>query len=181
MLERGSSGWKFGNVSCLPKPHRQNNDPTDERRSSSTALVRTHMLEELFNFSSWTRLHRKPRQNGKSRPLFVLVQQWRSMKILLLTSAHVEKYCTCEFRASRAMVVIAAKDTATRSNARFICTAIGRVGPNGERRVSIVSVIGDNVPEAPSNETAGQIFDGSCDALYCTVQAGNGDNPQSPG
>ena len=28
------------------------------------------------------------------------------------------------------------------------------------------TAIGDNVPEAPSNDTAGRIFDGPCDALY---------------
>jgi hypothetical protein len=44
--------------------HRQNNDTTDEKK-----IVHAHMLEKLLDFSHWTRLQRKPKQTGKSRPL----------------------------------------------------------------------------------------------------------------
>jgi hypothetical protein len=50
------------------------------------------------------------------------------MKILLLEGAHVEKYCTCEFRASSAMLVIAAKDTATRRTPGLYVHRLERVG-----------------------------------------------------
>ena len=71
------------------------------------------MLGKLFGFLPLDSLAAKTKAEWKKSATVVLVQQWRSMKILLPKRDQVEKYCTYEFRASRATVVIATKDTAT--------------------------------------------------------------------
>jgi hypothetical protein len=71
------------------------------------------MLGKLFGFLPLDSLAAKTKAEWKKSAMVVLVQQWRSMKILLPKRGQVRKYCTYEFKASRATVVIAAKDTAT--------------------------------------------------------------------
>jgi len=68
---------------------------------------------KIARFLPLDSLAAKTKAEWKKSAMVVLVQQWRSMKILLPKRGQVEKYCTYEFRASRAMVVIATKDTAT--------------------------------------------------------------------
>ena len=59
------------------------------------------------------------------------------LKNLLPKGAQVEKYGTYEFRASKSMVVIAAKDTATSRTPSLYEGQLEEVGAKGEMRVSL--------------------------------------------
>jgi hypothetical protein len=112
---------------------------------------------KIARFLPLDSLAAKTKAEWKKSAMVVLVQQWRSMKILLPKRGQVEKYCTYEFRASRAMVVIATKDTATLRTPGLYVRRLEGVGLMVRGESHLFHSDWDKVPEAPSNETADQI------------------------
>lgn len=149
----------------------KNNDTTYKRRSLIHSGRTCPYARKLLDFFHWTRSWRKPRADWKIWPLLsgstVAINEDPSSEEMIrwkstvhTNSGLAERWLLWQPRILRPVRTPSLYEGHWKSRAK------------GERQVSLFYSDWEDVPEAPSNETARQFFDASCDAFYCTVEAG---------